>query len=317
MQETLQNLPGTLRETYVNTLARIAPADRKFVREAFWWLSFVKTPLTLSELNEAVVMDEESTVLDEDMMLLPPNVLLHISQGLITIDESGHVSLAHSSVNEFLTSDWIRESPVAYFSLDALTANSMIVRRCLTYLCLENFKSGYAPSVDKHFSRLEEYRFLEYAAHYWPIHAAACKLDRRAGELVNKFFKTSSLPGRGNFGVWVQTLIRRVDTKVIETTQPLYYAASFGMTSVVKAMIASDPNLDINARGGRTGATPVFIAAWRHYFDVVDILLQAGADPTIADPETEINVLELARCRTSDAPLRDILAKWGYIRSIN
>lgn len=318
MRDTLQNLPDSLRETYANTLARIAPDDRKFVREALFWLSFVKTPFTLSELNEAVVVKEESTIFDEEMMLLPPKVLLHISQGLITTDESGRVSLAHSSVKDFLTSTWIRTSRVKYFSLDPTTANYTLMRRCLTYLCLDNFKPGYVLSADESFSRLESYRLLTYAAHYWPKHAAACSLGVHERSLVNRFFDTKNLSRRGNFGVWLQTLMATVDVQVMETTQPLYYAASFGMVSVVKDIIASDPNLDVNARGGRVRTTPVFVAAWRHNFEVVDILLRAGADPTIVDPGTGMDIIELVTWEVSEfRPLRDILARWaersGYV----
>lgn len=112
--------------------------------------------------------------------------------------------------------------------------------------------------------------------------------------------------------MWLQTLMATVDVQVIEITQPLYYAASFGMVSVVKDMIASDPYLDVNARGGRVGTTPVFVAAWRHNFEVVDILLRAGADPTIVDPGTHMDVIELVSWVVSDfLPLREILARWA------
>lgn len=312
MRETLHNSPGTLRETYVNTLARIAPDDQRFVREALFWLSFVKTPITLNQLNEAVVFDEGTTFLDEDMMLFPPKILLNISQGLITIDATGHVSLAHSSVKHFLTSEWIRTSNVNCFSLDPTTANSTIMRRCLTYLCLDNFKWGYVPTTDESYARLEEYPFLEYAAGYWAVHAADCVLGERERSLVNRLFESKSLPCRGNFGVWVQALLPRADIRVIETTQPLYYAASFGMTSVIKAMIESNPTLDINAPGGRTGATPLFIAAYRGNHEAVNILLLAGADPNIPDPDTGATALDLIRRKIGKSDqVRDILSRWS------
>ncbi|KAJ6111824.1 hypothetical protein N7523_007885 [Penicillium sp. IBT 18751x] len=312
MRETLYNLPGTLRESYVTTLARIAPDDQKFVREALFWLSFVKTPVTLNQLNEAVVVEEGSKALDEDMMLFPPKILLNISQGLITVDAAGYVSLAHSSVKNFLTSEWIRTSNVKCFSLDPTTASATITRLCLTYLCLDNFKTGYAPTVDKSHARLKEYPLLKYVAKYWAIHAADCSLGEHEKSLVNRLFESKSLPCRGNFGVWVQALLPRADVKVIETTQPLYYAASFGMTSVLKAMIESNPSLDINAPGGRTGATPLFIAAYRKNSEAVRVLLLAGADPTIPDPETKTTALDLisSKMAKSDS-IRDLLSRWS------
>lgn len=309
MRMALQNLPETLRETYANTLERIAPDDWKLVREALFWLCFVKTPLTLRDLNEAVVVEEDSTSFDEDMMLLPPNLLLHIGQGLIMMDEFGCVNLAHSSVKEFLTSAWIRTSRVSYFSLDPATADATIMRRCLSYLSLNNFKSGYSLSIDGTFTRLETYQFLSYATYFWPTHGAACELGDRERRLVNKFFDSRYLNRRGNFGVWIETLIPGADAKVIEMTQPLYYAASFGMVAVIKAILASDSNININAPGGRVGATALFAACWRHNYEAADILLQAGADPTITDPGTGTNVLGLAKMRRFSG-LKNIVDRW-------
>ncbi|KAJ5594186.1 uncharacterized protein N7459_000394 [Penicillium hispanicum] len=309
MREALRTLPGTLRETYANTLERIAPEDRSLARETLFWLSFVQSPLTLRSLNEIVVLDETSTSLDEDMMLVPPNILLHICQGLINQDHLGYVNLAHSSVKEFLTSDWIRSSRVQYFSLDPATADMTIMRRCLSYLCLDNFVNGYIPFLKNPWDLMKTKPFMAYAAHFWPIHGSSCDFTGPERDLVNRFFATRHLPGRGNYGAWIQALVRSMDASVIEMTQPLYYAASFGMIPVVKAILASDPEVDINAPGGRTGATPVFIAAWRHNNDMVEILLRAGADPTIRDPDTGFSVIHLARDLAFPG-LGDVLARW-------
>jgi ankyrin repeat protein len=106
----------------------------------------------------------------------------------------------------------------------------------------------------------------------------------------------------------MEALIPGVNPSIIENTEPLYYAASFGMTSVVKAILVSDPGLDINAPGGRVGATPLFAACWRHNYDVAETLLKAGADPKIADPGTGVSVLGLARM-SNFLPVRDLLLR--------
>jgi hypothetical protein len=89
----------------------------------------------------------------------------------------------------------------------------------------------------------------------------------------------------------------QIDPAVIQTTHPLYYAASFGMVPIVKALLKSEPKIDVNANGGRTGATAVWIASMRFNFEVVNVLLRAGADPTIPDPNTGINVLEMSEIK--------------------
>lgn len=301
MRQALKTLPGTLRETYANMLERIAPDDWKIAHEALFWLSFTKQPLTLTSLNEIVVTDETSTTLDEDMMLVPAHILLEICQGLITEDQYGYLNFAHASIKDFLTSDWIRSSRVQYFALDPTTADLKAMHSCLTYLCLDNFAQGYLRCPETPAKVREKHPFLNYAANFWPQHGAACSFGGPKEDMIHKFFGTRSLPGRGNYGTWIQTLLRTTawsntnDAVAIDGTHPLYYAASFGMVPVVESILASEPDIDINAPGGRIGATSVWIASLRFNFEVVDILLRAGADPSIRDPGTGFNVLDLLR----------------------
>lgn len=142
---------------------------------------------------------------------------------------------------------------------------------------------------------------MTYAAKFWPQHGAAYGFGDPKQDMIHKFFATRSLPGRGNYGTWMQMLLRTTagsntnDAVAIDGTHPLYYAASFGMIPVVKSILASEPDIDVNAPGGRIGATPVWIASLRFNFEVVDILLRAGADPSIRDRGSELNVLDLLR----------------------
>ncbi|KAJ5289055.1 hypothetical protein N7478_002085 [Penicillium angulare] len=314
MREALRNLPGTLREMYASTLERVSMEDRHFVREALFWLSFAQDHLfanehlTLDVLNEVVVLDDDCTTLDEDMMLVPAHVLLDICQGLITQDQSGYVTLAHSSIKEFLTSDWIKGSHVSYFSLNPHTSNARITRKCLVYLCLDNFKSGYT-SRQEIFRRIKQYSCLKYTAFVWPKYAATSNLGETERNLIRKFFDTRHLPRQGNFGAWMQTLLPGIDEQIIATTHPLYYAASFGMEAVVKMILEFDPDVDINAAGGRVGATAVFAASYRQQFETVDLLLRAGADPTIPDPDTGFTVFSLSKM-SKWSGLREPLSRW-------
>ncbi|PYI17905.1 hypothetical protein BO99DRAFT_336654, partial [Aspergillus violaceofuscus CBS 115571] len=294
IREALRTLPRTLGEAYIHMLERISPSDKELGRNTLFWLSFSKRLLTLSELSEAVVLEEACTILDEDTKLISPRILLHICQGLITEDEFGRVNLAHASVKEFLTSEWIRTSSVRYFSLDPATADQTMTRLCLTYLCLDNFRSGYESSFDELAAREQEHPFLSYAAAFWATHGGACDFDEDGDrQLVNKLFNSRDLPRQGNYGVWVQTLIPEAELEVIETTHPLYYAASFGLVPVVRAILASVPDLQVDAPGGRYGSTPLFVACWRGHYEAAELLLQAGADPYLPDSGAGVTIFSL------------------------
>jgi ankyrin repeat protein len=62
---------------------------------------------------------------------------------------------------------------------------------------------------------------------------------------------------------------------------PLHYAASFGIEHVVKALL--EQGAEVDATGGRLGATAFHAAALRGHVKVMDILFQNGADPNKLD----------------------------------
>lgn len=131
-----------------------------------------------------------------------------------------------------------------YFSLDVSTADAMMTRKCLSHLCLDNFKNGYILADEKPWRYLEAHPFLDYAAHFWAVHRAACGFGDSERTLVKQLFATRRLPRKGNYGVWVQTLVPNANPAIVETTHPLYYAASFGMLAVVKTLLESDLKIE-------------------------------------------------------------------------
>jgi ankyrin repeat protein len=62
---------------------------------------------------------------------------------------------------------------------------------------------------------------------------------------------------------------------------PLYYAASFGLTEMVKRLI--ETRINLNAPGSRFGGTALHAAVIRNHIDVMKLLLGADAKPSQAD----------------------------------
>ena len=80
------------------------------------------------------------------------------------------VSLAHSSVKTFLTSDWIQQSPVAEFMLGGNTVHKKLMRTWLTYLCFAKFQNGCKQSAFACHERPSKYPLLAYAVENWAFH---------------------------------------------------------------------------------------------------------------------------------------------------
>ncbi len=74
-------------------------------------------------------------------------------------------------------------------------------------------------------------------------------------------------------------LMPKSAVKDLLATQPLYFATSFGITSLVRKLLETDSNLDIEAPGGRVASSPLQVACFRGLTATVKLLLEANADP--------------------------------------
>ncbi|KAK5743088.1 hypothetical protein LTR17_002848 [Elasticomyces elasticus] len=140
----LEHLPGTLGETYESILLQMPRAVRSLVTEALTWLAFAHRPLTLDELNEAVIVEEGDHDIDVDCRLQSIDLLLTLCQGLLRWDPvTSVVMLAHYSVWDYLTAGRIAESLASFAYLEESLCMKVIVRKCLTYLLMTPFTIGF------------------------------------------------------------------------------------------------------------------------------------------------------------------------------
>ncbi|KAF7556362.1 hypothetical protein G7046_g6312 [Stylonectria norvegica] len=296
MRSALYDMPTTLNDTYVGILHRIQDHDRDIAREALLWLCFSLRPLTLDELAEAVVLRETDTYIDDDCRLTNPLAIIDICRDL-AVRDSDFVTLAHDSIRTFLTSAHIRTTSAAFFALDANEAHSCILRKCITYLRLDDFASGPVAEGGLYQERLRLHPLVGYATTYWPIHSERYPLTTADEALILSFFATKNLANGSSFESWVQLLLETESLEPIRRTQPLYYAASFNMISVLKLLLRPEQGVDLDRIGGRFGSPPLFVAIWRGNLEAVRLLLEAGADPYRLDSQytgNPLNSKELA-----------------------
>ncbi|KIV86025.1 hypothetical protein PV11_01667 [Exophiala sideris] len=278
--QALKELPQGLNETYASMLSRIPASDTKIAREVLLWSSFAIRPLTITELSEAAILELSDTTLDQDSRLHEPEVILEICHGFLEYDaDSGIVKLAHSSVRDFLKSEYERSDGNSFFGSKEDLANRSLMQKCLTYLMFDDFKSGVADNVFELNSRRQNFPLLDYTAQYWGLHASFA--TENEGRLAEKFFSTRALPGGGNYGAWVDCLYHNDMESLyhyLPDTEPLYFAASFGMAPVVRHLLSKSTPPDLERMGGRFGSTALQVACFRARKEVAEILVAAGAD---------------------------------------
>lgn len=283
MTRALEEMPKDLHGIYEAMLGQISSHNQDMAREALLWVCYAYEPLTLAALCEALVLEEGDVSLDDHCRLHHPETVLNMCQGLIVYDENtSTVTLAHSSVRTFLTSHHICCSPVAFYHLDDVEAARTIFRKCLRYLMFDEFKR---PCLEHELLRKRFINFplLGYAARNWASHCghgapAGFTLSVAEVDDVLTFFGTRDLGEKGgNATAWMQVLLVEAPVQIARSTEPLYYASSYGLLSVVERLLKDGAAID--AYGGRACSTALQVACCRDRFSVARVLLDAGANP--------------------------------------
>jgi hypothetical protein len=330
IRKALGSLPKTLDETYERILMNVAEGHISDVQKILQYLAFSASPVNMLEMVEvlAVNWDVEEPQFDPQNRLLDSKDILTICSTLVTTSEAtGYqlgsekldtfvtLRLAHLSVKEYIISDRIKNSKVSTYSVTPVSANIFIARTYLVYLLNSEFEAGHT-DCNTAAQRAEAWPLLEAATELWPIHinAVSDELDEATKQLILKLFATSEKPNGGNYAFWVGSLIPDASLQTIRNTPPLYYAASYGMTSVIKLLLETMPKLDVDARGGRVVSTPLHVACFRSQLGAVTLLLEAGADPMTKNSKGE-SCLFWAKHETNrrkaNKQIYDLLIQYG------
>lgn len=285
IRAALENVPHTLEQTYCNELMSVPQDQRYLVRRVLLWLTFSPRPMMLEELYEAIMVEEDTTTIDEDWRLLYPTETLKSCGKLISHrSDNRQVTLAHSSVRSYMTSTQLRESPASYFWIDPKTAHAMLMRYCLTYLCFEVFEDGFCDEVDTYHQRFAEWPLLRYSATTFPELARLISdfekgIDAPTRDIVIKLLRSANRRHGGYFGSFIQAFLPYMLVN-IDLSTTLYFAARENLNGVVKLLLAIDGTRDLEVRGGRRGSTPLHAASAFGHIEIVKTLLAAGADAT-------------------------------------
>ncbi|EHK26130.1 uncharacterized protein TRIVIDRAFT_112497, partial [Trichoderma virens Gv29-8] len=285
IMDALRDLPtgqDAYDHAYEETMNRIMSQDSDTVELAILvllWITCAKRPLKTLELQHALAIEAKKYRIDEDN-LLPIGDMASVCAGLVAVDEeSGIIRLIHYTTHEYLKRTQERWFP---------EAESAITRTCVTYLLLDDFRTGpcqtdcvsmFWPCAEScaYRERLRLFPLYQYAANHWGKHARKCsKLD----EEVMKF-----LNSKANLEASTQALMRRwpacLYADVPKSVTGLHLASYFGISEAVNAIF--QPGLSADVRDSHA-ATPLQYAAMNGHENIVKILLATGqVDPDSCD----------------------------------
>lgn len=334
----MKTLPKSLDETYERILQQIDVDHQSEVSKILQALTVAVKRLNVEELVEILAIDIDSDLpcFDEDSRLLNPEIILSICSSLVTkfeprsgqdeelktkwkrdlpSQESGSsspaVKLAHASVADYLT-----QSTTSPFHFTQYTARQFMAQACLAYLLNPEFSQGHEQKLLK--SRYRKYPFLRHLTLNWPRYVNREPGDPddylapRTRKLLRAFLETHKLEHGGNFAFWLGMMMPSAIGKesFVLRTHPLYYAASFGLADIVRIILDTEPDIDINALGGRAHATALHVACYREHYKVAKLLLERGADPDIPNVLGE-SPLYWARPNNPDGNMVELLLEHG------
>ncbi|KAH7324057.1 hypothetical protein BKA65DRAFT_598554 [Rhexocercosporidium sp. MPI-PUGE-AT-0058] len=289
-------LPKNLDQTYDQILANIDEDHLSEVMKILRALIATEESLTLEEIVEILAVDLECAppCFNVDSRLIDTRNVLSICSSLVTVsyvsnwpasDPMSKLRLAHASVADYLTQP--NPTGPAHFHFTPVSARQFLGQTCVGYLMNPEFAKR--DSCKRRHQHVQTYPFLQHCISYWPEYMKKEPgdpddyLETKTKEAIQAFFATSTLPTGGNFAFWVGCLIPSVPFETIINTRPLYYASSYGLVDVVRIILLTEKDSDIDALGGRASSSALHVAVYRNHAEVVKILLERGADPNLCN----------------------------------
>ena len=274
------------------------------------WLAFSADAISLEEGVEVLATDPDA---DDDLLFDPgrrpwePRQIVYICPSLVTtfkrqIDsyfihttEPTRLRLAHFSVREYLTSDYLRQcdNTLSFFHFDQKIANTTIAKTCLAYL-LQFTQHGCINS-----STNESYPLSDYAAERWMDHA---REDGGDSDSLHRLIMDLLQPHDAMFTNW---LVLRAGGTSRDKSAPLYYTSSGGLKRATECLL--EEGSDANAAKGYRSALQA--ASYEGHEDIVRLLLGKGADVNMLGGDYPHSAIQLASSGGHEGIVRLLLDK--------
>ncbi|KAF1935332.1 ankyrin, partial [Clathrospora elynae] len=262
---------AALDNAYRDALQKIEhqpDGDFKLAREVLLWITFAKRPLTTAEICCVLAVELEEAELDLENI---PNIedLVSVCAGLVVVDpESAIIRLMHYTTQEYFEKISNQWNP---------SGNLHITKTCLTYLSFGAFQGGSC-STDKEFEeRLQQNKFLDYAAKHWGEHARS--VEAEVADLACTFLQGDTLLCAAQVLVASDPKYKGYSTEHSKITA-LHCTAQFGLASITERVLSNEEEQDeeaVNAKDSR-GNAPLLFAAKQGHGKMVKLLLDKGAD---------------------------------------
>ena len=198
----LDELPGTLDETYERALRNINKANWEIAYRLLQCVAVALRPLRVAELAEILSFDFETGPVPkfhEDWRLGDSiEAILSTTSGLLAkvdVKDSSVIQFSHFSVKEYLTSSRLAETNdiiSGRYHISMTSAHTLAAQACL----------GILLHLDKNVVNkdgLKKYPLAAYAARYWVDHARFDSVSGNIEDGMKRLFD----PSKEHLAIWV------------------------------------------------------------------------------------------------------------------
>lgn len=262
----IQKLPENHADAYETMLNK--RTNEGFTSPLLQIILAAKRPLTLDEANVALAWAVGGSSGVQSIQFWQEDsfeACVKNFGGLLVDTHDSKVQFLHQTVREFLTADPPPGKEWRWGgSFSSPEYHKTMARLCILYLC--------SPDTDPYLDQSPDfkYAFFWYAAENWTLHFRESE-DKIDTELLRKAVGLCHANGK-NLS-WLLLYKKYLDWS---EWPDLKTAAFLGLGAVVRAIIEKG-SVAINATGGKYG-TALYAASMQGFEDVVDILLDHGAD---------------------------------------
>ncbi|KAI0438824.1 ankyrin [Xylaria telfairii] len=280
----LKVLPSNINDIYNSVFNRISSQRiASTLEKLLIIIATARKLLSAESLAHAITIKQDHDDIDE---LALPDVrhLVSMCAGLVIIDPSGYVRLAHETIGNYIATNGLKQSKNGHETLAEI---------CLLYLHFSAFASGACVGPKREVliqNRETKYPLLRYAATHWGIHTQLAHgpvapltrtpslprtdvVRQLARELMSK---QENVAAAAQF-MWLDDIEASSGWDAEENVHGLHLSAYFGLTEIVSGLIATGVDVDIE---DCLQTTPLMYAAQAGHTNIVYLLLHSGADPS-------------------------------------
>ncbi|KAL4724605.1 hypothetical protein ACLX1H_008047 [Fusarium chlamydosporum] len=163
IQRELENLPLSLEAAYGRVLRKInlsTNRQRNLAHSILGWVACAPTPMTLKEIEQALVVDLENP--SKDPRVQSKTNVVEICGPIVEI-VNGYVQFVHFTVREYMFNPNIENS----ISLPDMALD--LTLRCLTYLCQDHHDPDLTEDEVDKMILLGAYRLHHFSSELWLV----------------------------------------------------------------------------------------------------------------------------------------------------